>query len=43
MLDYEDIDLANADEVDAQIAERGAIIDRLYGEIAALRHALRHA
>lgn len=36
MLDFEDIDLSDAEQIDVQIAERTAAIDRLHGEIADL-------
>ncbi|MDD4865744.1 MAG: hypothetical protein PHQ28_01005 [Mycobacterium sp.] len=39
-LDFDDIDLADADVVYVQIAERHVVIDRLTGEVAQLEHAL---
>jgi hypothetical protein len=39
MKDLGDIDLNNVDEVDIQIAEREAAIDRLHGEIETLNDA----
>lgn len=40
MDDYEDIDLADIDAIDVQIAEREAMIERLQGEIDALQTAI---
>jgi len=39
MDDYDDIDLDDANAIDVQIVEREAVIDRLYGEIDALKSA----
>lgn len=37
--DFEDIDLTDRDMIDAQVAEREAVIDRLHGEIQKLETA----
>ncbi|WP_264167583.1 MULTISPECIES: hypothetical protein [Mycobacterium avium complex (MAC)] len=43
MLDFDDIDLDDPEAVNVQIAERGALIDRLNGEIQRLELALSSA
>ena len=40
MIDFDDIDLDDADQNDVQLAERHATIDRLHGEINRLNGAL---
>lgn len=38
MLDFDDIDLDNADEINEQIAERAAAIDRMESEMKQLAY-----
>jgi hypothetical protein len=38
-VDFDEIELTDAQVIDVQIAERHAVIDRLHGEIGRLEHA----
>lgn len=40
LVDFDDIELTDAQVIDVQIAERHAVIDRLHGEIGRLEQAL---